>query len=157
EPDTGYLLRLSRERAATVQALICGDGDEFAYLCHHSHTVEDYQQILTFIAVTRRWPCDPRGIDGQHGPSTTRPIAGFQVAFNREESPSTALHEDGVLDEATWKAFFVCNERELANALGTDAAGLSSLRRSMQFLSPKAVGCGNFHPVQTGQYVSTSN
>jgi phospholipase C len=157
EPDTSYLLSLSRERAKTAHALIRGDHDEFARVCSDSHAVEDYQQILTFVAATRGWPCDPRGIDGQHGADTTRALIGFQKRYNAEAQPATPLVETGALDQATWAAFADCYDFALAGELGTDQSGLAQLRARLQLIDPEAVGCGNFHPATDKQYVSTSN
>jgi phospholipase C len=156
EPDLNYLLYLSKERAKTALALIRGDRDQFAQTCNDSHDIKDYQQILTFIAATRGWPCDPHGIDGQHGPGTARAVTEFQKAYNASGAASQ-IAEDGEVGPSTWAAFFDCYEYALAKELNTNAAALSQIRSKLKFVEPEAVGCANFHPANDGQYVSTSN
>jgi phospholipase C len=156
EPDLSYLLYLSKERAKTALALIRGDRDQFAQTCNDSHDIKDYQQILTFIAATRGWPCDPHGIDGQHGPGTARAVIEFQKAYNANGAASP-IAADGEVGPSTWAAFFDCYDYALAKELKIDAAALSQIRSKLEFVEPEAVGCANFHPADDGQYVSTSN
>ncbi|HJZ87045.1 MAG TPA: hypothetical protein VKN99_17855 [Polyangia bacterium] len=153
-PSEAYKLKISQQRAAMARALIQGDRNQFAELAQDSHRVEDYQQILKWVAQTRGWSCDPGKVDGQHGSGTTRALRSFQQTFNQEKGGSLA--ESGAMDGETWKAFFDCYEEALCDTLEADEATLSSARASMSFLDPSAVGCGNHHPT-TGPYRSQTN
>lgn len=149
---SSYNEALSAERAATAYAALTGERDAFASGCDQRHTVADYQQILTWLAATRGWDCDPEGIDGRHGPRTSAALVEFKRAYNRNgkagNPAAPVIAEHGTADRATWAAFFDCYEETLRDELGASPDELTALRHKLRFLSPNPVGCGESHPIE---------
>lgn len=149
----GYNLELSGWRAECVTSVLVGDAARFAQICNNVKRlrVADYQQILTWLAETRGWDCDPGGIDDTHGTQTQTAVNNFRQAYNEEGpgsqwAPKVTPWGPANNDE-TWRAYFNCYEEALLEELGEDFAGLAALRANLAFVTPdRSVGCGEHHP-----------
>ncbi|MEM7155007.1 MAG: OmpA family protein [Myxococcota bacterium] len=146
-------IKLSEWRASCVAAVLTGDADLFVKVCHSwaRMRVADYQQILTWLAQTHGWDCDPGGIDDQHGNATQRAVNEFRKAYNERGPGSRDAAKvtpwGAASNEETWRAYFHCYEDALREELGEDAAGVAALRSKLQFVLPRQkVGCGEHHP-----------
>lgn len=148
-----YNLQLSQWRAECVTAVLTGDAATFAKICNdwRRMKVEDYQQILTWLAEERGWDCDPGGIDGVHGNDTQTAVNNFRQAYNEEGpgaswAPKVTPYGPANNDE-TWRAYFNCYEEALMAELDEDFDGLATLRAKLAFATPQRfVGCGENHP-----------
>jgi len=155
-----YNKRLSRLRAENILHALLGDRDGWVKTAQKKHRVEDYKQILQWVARMWGWNCDPVKVDNQLTPQTRRAILAFQIAYNKKFKASIA--EDKVVGPQTWGAFFDVYMDELMYILETDQAGLHSLRAHLKFLdeSCKFVGCGEAFPIEApreDEYESHTN
>jgi hypothetical protein len=143
---TSYNLELSRLRAKDVLHLLLGEKDPWVEIAEDKGKVEDVQQILTWVAVTRGWPCHPGKVDNQEGQKTTDAIKAFQTSWT--EVKDYELKADGKVGPKTWGAFFELYLETIAEKLGTDLDGLQAYRDSLAFLDGHATaGCGEHHPI----------
>ena len=148
-----YNVQLSAWRAECVTAVLTGDAAAFARICNDwsRMKVQDYQQILTWLAEERGWDCDPGGIDGTHGDDTQTAVNAFRQAYN-EEGPGSSWAPKvtpfgPANNDETWQAYFRCYEEALMVELDEDLPGLAALRAKLQFASPdRFAGCGEHHP-----------
>ncbi len=148
-----FNLELSSWRAECVTAVLTGDAEAFARICNDVRRmkVEDYQQILTWLAEERGWDCDPGGIDGVHGTQTQTAVNNFRQAYNDEGpgaswAPKVTPFGPANNDE-TWRAYFCCYEEALMAELDEELEGLAALRAKLQFATPERfAGCGEHHP-----------
>jgi hypothetical protein len=143
-----YNEKLSKQRAEDAQCVIEGTKDPWVDIALDKGKVEDYQQILAWVAATQLWPCDPGGIDNQNGPKTKAAVKAFQEHYSKAEF-GTEITADGVVGKQTWGAFFEMYMHELQEMTDTDAAGLDELRGKITWLydDRKFVGCGEYHPI----------
>lgn len=153
-----YNLTLSQKRADNVLHLLLGNRAGWVKVSDEKHQVEDVQQILQWAAGAMGWDCDPGRVDNVAGPKTSAATKKFQVAYNAAVQKTPAewpgggkIAEDGVVGPQTWGAFWDVYLHELAELLGTDAAGLASRQEDLagRFVDGgrKAVGCGEHHPL----------
>lgn len=148
-----YNLELSGWRAECVTAVLVGDAARFAKICNdwRRMRVADYQQILTWLAETRGWNCDPGGIDDVHGNDTQTAVNEFRTAYNAEGPGATWAPKvtpwGPANNDETWRAYFNCYEEALVAELGEGLQGLAALRQNLRFIVPdRSVGCGEHHP-----------
>lgn len=137
-------LELSLDRADNVHFLLTLQKEPWVELCVARHKVEDYQQILRWIALTFRWPVDPGPIDGDHGPKTDKAVKRFQNLWN--ELMGGELTEDGKVGPQVFGAFFDVYRSALSRLLGVPEPGLADLLGGIQFTDPARVGCGESFP-----------
>lgn len=144
-----YNVSLSEMRGDNALAVLVGERDTWASVAQGKHKVEDYQQILTWIASTKGWPCDPGGVDNNHGTNTTNAIIAFKDQYKNAPFGED-IGSSGTVDLATWKAFFTMYMERLKEILQTDDAGLGQLHGNLKWLNDaqRRVGCGEFHPVE---------
>lgn len=102
--ETDYNLELSELRCKSIKALLDNKPDDFANVCIGKFKVEDYQTILTSLAKTYNWDCDPGAIDNQNGPKTEAALKNFQIDYNLFFEQS--IDEDGKIGKQTWGALF---------------------------------------------------
>lgn len=145
--EVAYNLKLSDLRAGSVLAFLQGKKKDWVDIAVEKHKVEDYQQILSWIARTRGFSCDPGPVDDIHGGKTTAAVKNFQKAYNAAFSKS--IDENGKVDRPTWEAFYDLYEERLLEIMDVVPKRLSDLRNSIKFLDDgkKAVGCGEHHPI----------
>jgi hypothetical protein len=140
-----YNIELSRMRAQCVWAVMMGKQDDWTALCLKKHVVRDYQLILKWIANVRYWlECDPGKITGTHNDKTSRALRAFKKHYNKAYGGS--LKDTGVVDKATWDAFFRMYMVGLAGIMQVDEGGLDPYRQSFSWMSPAWDGCGSSHP-----------
>jgi peptidoglycan hydrolase-like protein with peptidoglycan-binding domain len=137
-------LELSVDRADGVLFVLTGQKDAWVALSDRRHNVEDYQQILRWIAVTWRWPCDPGPIDNEHGPKTERAVRAFQQSV--KDLLGRELAVDGKVGPEVWGEFFDIYMAALARLLGVDETKLPEKLESLSFADPARVGCGESFP-----------
>ncbi len=144
---SAYNLTLSELRAQNVLAVLKGDREAWAAISQGRHKVEDYQQILKWIAYTWGWNCDPGEKTGKDNEQTKTAIENFQRQYNIELDAFIAIN--GKVGPETWGAFFDIYMRELMTLLATNKAGLESYRSKLTFIKgrPECVGCGEFFPI----------
>lgn len=142
-PDA-YNVELSQMRADGTVAALKGDKNGWVAIAKKKHKVEDYQQILKFIAWLWGWPCDPGPIDDDHGEQTDKAVRSFQQMAKDELEIDMAV--DGEVGDQTWGAFFDIYMRVLTDVMGVDAAGLQELQGGLQWIAKCSVGCGESFP-----------
>jgi len=144
-----YNLKLSLLRARGILHALLGERDDWVGVALQKNKVEDYQQILKWVAKTWGWGCDTGSVDNKFGPITKAAVEAFQAGYNREFDASISV--DGAVGRQTWGAVFDIYMRDLAYILETDEAGLAQHRAKLKFLktSHKAIGCGEHHPVES--------
>ena len=142
-----YNVMLSELRANNIVHALMGEREEWVDICVQKNKVEDYQQILKWVAYNWHWDCDPGPITNQQNSQTYAATKSFQIRYNKEFNAS--IGENGIVGRETWGAFFDVYMRELELILGTDQAGLEKARRDIHFLdeSQRAVGCGENFPI----------
>lgn len=142
-----YNLALAKKRADSLRHALLGNRDEWVAIAKDKHRVEDYQQILTWIAKVWVADCDPEGVDNRHGEKTTRAVRNFQALYNDEFDAN--IDVDGVVGEQTWGAIFDVYMEVLADIMDVDVDQLPAERARLKFLddSKAAVGCGENFPV----------
>ncbi|MCO5169425.1 MAG: hypothetical protein M9894_24030 [Planctomycetes bacterium] len=140
-----FNLELSRLRARNVRAFFAGDKATWVDVAAGRHKVEDWQGILTWLAATRAWDCDPGGVDGKVGPKTKKAIKGFRAAFNAEHGGSLPS-SDAAPARADWEAFYDCYDHELATRLSVKVEDLPARREKVRWLEPAMIGCGEHWP-----------
>lgn len=149
---------LSSQRAEAVLAVIENGRDKWKSVCSAKHRVEDYQQILAHWNQRLGWDCDPGPVDGQLGGKTKQALGKFREKYDASKSdlgisqpdlPAAALGGDRLKPEY-WGAFFDLYQYELAEGMGTDAAGLDGYRSKVKFVDPgkKFLGCGESFPIE---------
>jgi hypothetical protein len=153
-----YNFGLSEKRAKAVVSVIENDRDTWKSTCQPQHRVEDYQQILAHWNQRLGWDCDPGKIDGNAGDGTRKALQKFREKYNAEKAgmkisqpdlPAAALSGDKLKAEY-WGAFFDLYQYELAEGMGTDAAGLDAYRKKVKYVDPgkKFLGCGESFPIE---------
>ncbi len=145
---------LSAKRAQSVLQLLKNERDAWRNAANTGHVAEDKRLILTWIATTWGWDCDPR----HH--SMYQAVIRLQRTYNADFGAS--IGEDGDWRAETWGAVFDIYQRELAEVMDLDAAGLDALRGHLQFVDPSksAVGCGEHFPIEErrrNNYASATN
>ena len=145
---TDVNLTLSKQRADNVFYVLTGDRDGWVASCQKKHKVEDYQQILKWVAQVWEWDCDPGEVDNSPGPKTRAATKEFQRSYNLDFSASIA--EDGAVGAETWGAFFDVYTEVLKLILETDDQGLAAFRGKLQFVDSgkPTVGCGENFPIE---------
>jgi len=142
----GYNITLSHKRADNVAAVLKGDKDAWVAIALDQSKVEDYQQVLTWVAWLWGWPCNPQGIDGQHGSNTDAAVEAFQrlaaAEFDRD------ISVDGDVGEQTWGAVFDVYQNVLADVLDEDAPGLQARQGALTWSDTPTVGCGESFPIE---------
>jgi peptidoglycan hydrolase-like protein with peptidoglycan-binding domain len=151
--SAAYNVELSQLRADNVLHVLQGNRDAWVGICVKKSRVEDYQQILKWLATSWGWACDPGKIDNILGPKTRAAVRAFQETYNRG-APSLPdgfkanITVDGIVGRQTWGAFFDVYMRALQLALEVDAPKLRAIQQGLRFVDParKTVGCGEHFP-----------
>lgn len=144
-----YNIGISIKRAQAVFHAIMGEREPWVAIALGQHKVEDYQLILTWIADTKDWDCDPDGVDNVNGPSTRQAVKNFQTLYN--DAFDAKIATDGDVGKETWGAIFDVYMDTVQNLIRTNKSGLTKLRAQMNFLGPKVVGCGENWPIEAPQ------
>lgn len=146
--ESDYNVSLSMQRAKSAGHVLLGEKDPWVDVAKAKHKVMDYQHILTWVARWKAWPCDPQGIDDNHGPHTDQAIRAFQDLYGKAPF-GEQIGVDGVVGTRTWGAFFHLYVLRLAELLDTDEAGLGVWRGALHWLEDgkKMVGCGEYYPI----------
>ncbi|MGA2263731.1 MAG: OmpA family protein, partial [Acidobacteriota bacterium] len=147
-PDQ-YNIGISIKRAKAVQHAIMGEREPWISIAEGQHKTEDYQLILTWVAMVYGWDCNPQGVDNVNGDNTKKAVKNFQERYNQEFDANIAT--DGKAGHDTWGAFFDVYMDMVQNLCETDEAGIKDLRAKMNFIGPKIVGCGENWPVEEPQ------
>lgn len=180
--DVTYNFTLSEMRAQNVMYLLTGDKDNWTEVSYGKQKVEDYQQILTWVFKTRRWPCNPQGIDDAWGPNTEHATENFINYYNTQYARpkgATELDQFALMrrvrndgqrrwPEELWGAVFELYGEEIAKTLSMPRAGFDTLRETMaapaggKFLyeDKPYVACGESFPIDDAEkdnYRSQSN
>jgi hypothetical protein len=153
---------LSDLRAKNVLYLLTGDRTEWAGVCYSRQKIEDYQQILTYVFKTRKWPCDPAGIDDTWGDNTEKATKNFIGSYNGKFVPDHAVLplDPDLLRQVKsdnkkrwpielWEAVYEIYNEDLYKTLDEDAAGLDALRKDVLYVddSKPFLGCGESFPI----------
>ncbi|MDD4051137.1 MAG: hypothetical protein PHR28_04455 [candidate division Zixibacteria bacterium] len=180
--DVTYNFDLSGMRAQNVQYLLTGEKENWATVSYGKQKVEDCQQVLTWVFTTRRWLCNPAGIDDKWGPNTEHATENFISYYNtqyarpngRTELDSFALmraiRNDGKKrwPEELWGAVFELYSEDMAKTLSMPRAQFDTLREGVgaspggKFLyeTKMYVACGESFPIDNAEksnYRSQSN
>ena len=135
-----YNVTLSHHRAKGVALLLRAQRDPWRTLMRQHHVADDKRLILTWLAVSWGWDCDPR--NHPHA----RCVENLQRAYNDEFG--AAIGVDGDWQAETWGAVYDIYQRELAEVLEVDDAGLAALRENLRFVPfDDGVGCGEHFPI----------
>lgn len=162
--DYIYNFELCKKRGENVVALLLGESDKWADLCAAHHQIEDYQQVLTFVAGLRNWTeCDPLQIDNKWGPNTEKATKEFLL----RTVPEFALSEfDKIRHDSkkrwtamAWRQAYDTYEQVLAQRLGFPQEIQSkelATRRSViasRFVRNdiRSVSCGELWPIDSAQ------
>ena len=180
---TAYNFGLADLRAQNVLYLLTGNRDGWAAVCYEKQKVEDYQQILTYVFMTRRWPCNPGGIDNSWGSNTEHASENFITFYNSEYAKKKgagqlgnppalmrAIKNDGAKrwPEELWRAVFDLYSEDIAKGLSMNRAQFETTRQRMtdpaagRFLydTKMYVACGESFPIDDAEksnYRSQSN
>ncbi len=173
--DAKFNFELSDLRARDVLYLIEGKREDWASVSESRHKVEDYQQIMTFLATSPRWrwACDPLGIDNSWGPRTMDATRVFVNSYNEwltkralaapEYLPLSADLPDGIDRDSKhkwpvemWRAVYDIYDFELASALKATPQGLTGQYRTLvRFTNyqeeTKYVACGESFPIDSAK------
>ncbi|MDX1740661.1 MAG: OmpA family protein, partial [Rhodothermales bacterium] len=171
-----YNFELSDLRAENVLYLLIGDKESWADICYEKHNVEDYQQILEYVFITRSWPTNPNGVDDVWGDDTETATSNFITYYNAEvavprgldplpEHLVSVIRRDGRKrwPVELWRAVYEIYNDDLATALDGSREELESRRSSsLMFVddSTPFVGCGESFPIDDAEksnYRSQSN
>jgi hypothetical protein len=164
---------LSDLRAKSVLYLLTGQRDDWADVSFSRQKIEDYQQVLKHMAVTRKWNfCDPGNIDDKWGPKTQTAVERYVLTYNAEfaskhnevkrlqGSDAQFVAGDGKhrWNKDLWKAAFSLYIDELCSLMKVTLTELDSLRKDkLKFISDDSklagkgakrfVGCGESFPL----------
>lgn len=134
-----YNFELSRKRAFVVISVLEADRDSWVKIVIDQNKNEDIQYILKWIAVYKKWNCDPGKIDGIKGPDTIASIKEFQK--------KSSLKDDGIAGELTWGAIFDIYQEYLDDIMANEKDALA-MRTSINWaFDCKGVGCGEMWPI----------
>jgi len=139
-----YNQTLSELRARNVRCAIQGNRTGWVEVADEKHTVEDYQQILRWIAHLG-WDCHPGPKDGKDGPKTRQGVRNFQRQYNQRFDRS--IQVDGIVGPEVWGAFFEVYMGKLKHLMGTDEEGMKEARQNVHFLDCPSIGCGEHFPI----------
>lgn len=129
---------LSSALARNAELLLRGDASAWAGHCMSEHTLADVASILTWVARTFGWPCDPGAAfdDERVGAALGR----FRERLLREHGKELP-REPQQVTLGDWHAFFELYATEIA-AMVASAGSPGALRGQMQFAERASVGCG---------------
>lgn len=146
--DLQYNVELSELRAKGTHAFLKGKRDDWVKVAEDKHKVEDYKQILKWVAKKKAFPCDPGTVNDTHDNATTTAVKRFQESYNKAFSKS--IKEDGIVGKETWGAFFDVYEEQLHIILNIEPEKLQKIRDGIKFLEDGKpfVGCGESHPIE---------
>ncbi len=148
-----YNVRLSRQRAQMVHAMLVGDRETFRHTAQAKFVSGDKEQVLDWVERRFGWPC---GMQTNSG-SLWRATRAFQESYNDNDragnSAAPALAEDGDFRELTWGGIFDCYELNHAEELGCEREELAEFRARLSFVKPDQpyVGCGEYHPIEAAE------
>lgn len=135
-----YNLQLSQDRAKNVHCALTGDEKGWVDIAKARHQVEDYQQILKWIAFIWAWPCDPGEITNVHDEPTDEAVEVFQTLASQEFGEPLGV--DGDVGRQTWGAIFRVYMRVLADLLDITEDELAERQHALEFVPKEFVGCG---------------
>ena len=143
-----YNQTLSELRAENVLSALIGDRSNWVRTTLEKNKIEDYQQILLWLAHGLGWDCDPGAKTNSMNAKTRGAIEKFQAQYNTRFSASISV--DGDVGPQTWGAFFDIYMQELSTILGINAEGLKEKQNSIkakQLLDCPFIGCGEKWPI----------
>ena len=180
-----YNFELSELRALNVLYLLIEERQEtpavkekWSEVCYEKHKIEDYQQILTYVYTSRKWPCNPVKINNQWNEDTRRATDSFINYYNAEyaDKHGTERLPDGLMMQIIndpkkrwplelWGAVYDLYSEDLAGVLDISLSQLKTLRLDLndgKFVSAekKYVACGESFPIDDSHknnYRSQSN
>lgn len=133
-----YNFELSRKRAFVVISVLEADRDSWIKIVTDQNKNEDIQHILKWVAVYKKWNCDPGKIDGIIGSKSIASIKEFQK--------KSSLEDDGIVGKLTWGAIFDVYQEYLNGIMAGETDSLS-MRKSINWaFDCKGVGCGEMWP-----------
>ncbi len=146
--EKDYNVFLSQMRSKNVLYLLIGDKNNWVNVTLNKNKVEDYQQILKWVNITRGWECDPGKVDNIKGAKTNKALLNFQKNYNKNFN-SKIIENPNMLPD-TWGAVFDVYILSIIELMKTDDEGLSKYQSSIQFIDNdnKAVGCGEYFPIE---------
>ncbi|MFH1748264.1 MAG: peptidoglycan-binding protein [Planctomycetota bacterium] len=145
-PDA-YNVGLSHKRATNVYHVLEGNRAEWVASSREQCKVEDYQQILKWVARKWGWDCDPGAVNNVLNNQTRTAIRRFQEDYNVTFDPNIGV--DGVVGEETWGAFFDVYMDGIEDILGVEPAELQRLQGSLNYVNTAnpTVACGENFPI----------
>lgn len=141
-----YNAKLSADRAKNVFHALKGDQKKWVDLAKARHQIEDYQQILKWIAFIWAWPCDPGEITNIHDPPTDAAVESFQTLASEEFGEPLTV--DGDVGGQTWTAIFKVYMRVLEDLLDVTEDELLVMQGELKFVAKETVGCGESFQVE---------
>lgn len=141
-----YNRLLSHDRAKNVHCALTGNKKDWVDIAKARHQVEDYQQILKWIAFIWAWPCDPGEITNVHDEPTDKAVEAFQTLASTEFGEPLTV--DGDVGKQTWGAIFRVYMRVLADLLDITEEELAERQKQLKFVPKKFVGCGESFQVE---------
>lgn len=123
DPDANAAL--GRQRARCIQLLLTGDRDGWVELATDHGTPADVQRLLTYLARSHAWPCDPGRTDGVMDDDVATAVAGFQQQYN--DIHDAEIDTDGVVGTQTLGALFDTQSYELHEHIAALGGSTDSL------------------------------
>jgi hypothetical protein len=138
-------LLVSQHRADNVLAYLKGDKAAWVKASEH-HVVQDIQAILTWIARSFAFDCDPGGVDGKWGPNSRAALNRFRKRFNADHGGK--LPSSGPIGKKDWEAFYDMYELGLARELASEPDQLAGKRGAVKYLATPELACGEAWPIE---------
>jgi hypothetical protein len=123
DPDANAAL--GRQRARCIQLLLNGDRDGWVELATDHGTPADIQRLLTYLARSHAWPCDPGRTDGVMDDDVATAVARFQQQYS--DIYDAEIDTDGVVGTQTLGALFDTQSYELHEHIAALGGSTDSL------------------------------
>jgi hypothetical protein len=171
--DIQYNFSLSKDRGRNVHALLIESEDEWVDSVARSdnpntkpdrHKIEDYQQVLTWAAAEKSWPCDPLGIDNAWGINTENAVKSFLQQASASnlllDSPDAVFlsiknHPRKLWPESALRIVFRLYNDKLIRTLGEAGPGMEKrrtvVRGSFLHSNIPIVPCGEAFPIAAAE------
>lgn len=158
---------LSDLRAKGVLYLLVGNREEWARVSTERHKIEDYQQIMEYVASNRPWNCHPGKLDNTWGDKTSGATKKFIENYNAWVVSGQAPEESdqitpGVYDQIEkkpdhkwpiemWRAVYDIYIDDMAAAMTIERNQMGKYRSQIQFANKdkKYIACGKSFPIDS--------